>query len=330
MSVATPDELLATAPLFAGMAPEELADLARVAQPFELLPGDRLFRQGDTADSLYVVGSGRLEAVARLPAEREESLAAVGPGEVVGELALLSGGTRSATVHALEATTGVVIERQPFDRLRAALTPGGLAVMRRLWGVVCDRLRRRYAAIGLGLGDEGNREEASPSLARPQIGPATETDSLYASRLPLFSAFPTVELERLMSELGRLELGRGELLVRAGDRLDALYLTLRGAVEATIQRGERKQRLRLAGPGTVCAYLGLLDEEPSPVDCRTRERAVVLALPRARCHELLQEDDLLAHRFLNAVQQDLVQALRDANRRQATVISARAAHGPLV
>jgi len=73
----------------------------------------------------------------------------------------------------------------------------------------------------------------------------------------------------------------------------------------------------------VCAYLGLLDEGPSPVDCRTRERAVVLALPRAGFHSLLQRDDLFAHRFLNAVQVDLVQALRDAERRQASLISAR-------
>jgi hypothetical protein len=51
----TPAELLATLPLFAGLAPEELDDLARVAQPFQRLPGEHLFRQGDPADSLYAV-----------------------------------------------------------------------------------------------------------------------------------------------------------------------------------------------------------------------------------------------------------------------------------
>lgn len=326
MSEATPDELLATLPLFAGLAQEELTDLARVAQPFQRLPGERLFQQGDPADSLYVVESGRLEAVTRLPAERELSLAAIGPGEVIGELALVGGGTRSATVRAVEATAGVVIERHAFDSLRGSLTPGAVAVMRRLCGVVGERLRRRYAAIGHGLGEDGDRTRASPPPGRANVGPVTETERRYASRLPFFSAFPASDLERLLTELGRLELARGDLLVCAGDRLDVFYLTLRGAVEAMIQRGERKQRVRLAGPGTACAYLGLIDEGPGPVECRARERAVVLALPRARFHQLLLGDGPIARRFLDAVQRDLVQALRDAQRPQATLISARAAH----
>jgi CRP/FNR family transcriptional regulator, cyclic AMP receptor protein len=320
VSAASPVELLATAPLFAGLGREELADLAGVAQPFRRLRGELLFQHGEPADGLYVVESGRLESVARLPAERELSLAAIGPGEVIGELALLSGGRRTATVRAVEATAGVVIERGAFDSLRASYRPGARAVMRRLCGVVCDRLRRRYATIGQRLGED--TERALPPPVRPEVGAVTETERRYASRLPFFSRFPAGDLERLLTDMGRLELARGDLLVRAGDRPDALYLTLRGAVEATIQRRERKQRVRLAGPGTACAYLGLIDEGPGPVDCRARERAVVLASPRVCVRELLVAHDPLAHRFLDAVQQDLVQALRDAERRQATLISA--------
>lgn len=322
MSVATPEELLGTLPLFAGLAADELADLARVAQPFQAAPGEHLFRQGDPAHSLYVVEAGRLESVARLPAERELALAAIGPGEVIGELALLGGGNRTATVRAVEATSGLVIERRAFDSLRASLRPGARAVMRRLCSVVCDRLRRRYAAIEEALG--GDEEQSQPPPDRPHVRSVTETDRHYASRLPFFRPFSADDLERLLSDLGRLELTRGDLLVRAGDPLDAFYLTVRGAVEATIERREQKQRVRLAGPGAACAYLGLLDAGSSPVNCRARERAVILALPRAPFCRLLDGDDPLAHRFLDAVQQDLVQALRDAERRQATLISARA------
>jgi CRP-like cAMP-binding protein len=319
----TPVELLAAVPLFAGLAPEELSDLARVSQPFQRLPGEYLFRQGDAADSLYAVESGRLESLARLPGDRELSLGAIEAGEVIGELALLTGGTRTATVRAVEATAGVVIDRYAFDALRASLRPGARAVMRRLCGLVCDRLRRRYAALAHGLGETDGQANRRP--VRPQARPVSQTDQRYASRLPFFAAFPASDLERLLTEMGRLELERDQLLVRAGDPLEALYITLHGAVEATIQRGERTQRVRLAGPGTSCAYLSLIDEGPGPVDCRARERVVALALPRTRLHELLQGDDPLAHRLLDAIQHDLVHALRDANRRSATLISARAA-----
>jgi CRP/FNR family transcriptional regulator, cyclic AMP receptor protein len=320
---ASSSELLGTLPLFAGLAPDELGDLARVAQPFHLLRGEQLFRQGEPADGLYVIESGVLESVARLPAEQELSLAAIGPGEVIGELALVGGGSRTATVRAVEPTAGLVIERGAFDSLRASLRPGARAVMRRLCGVVCDRLRRCYAAIGEGLGSAEERPRLQTS--RPAVGAVTEADRQRAARLPFFAAFPASDLEKLLTGVGRLELARGDVLVSAGNPLDAFYLTLRGAVEATIQRGERKQRVRLAGPGTACAYLGLIDQAPTPVDCRARERAVVLALPAARFRDLLEEDDPLGHRFLDAVQQDLVEALRSADRRQATLISARAA-----
>lgn len=323
MSATTPEELLGALPVFAALGREELADLARVAQPFCRLPGERLFRQGDPADSLYVVESGRLEAVTHLPAERELALATIERGEVIGELALVSGGSRSATVRAVVPTAGFVIERHAFDSLRGSLSPGAVAVMRRLCGVVGERLRRRYAVVGDGLGEDEEEARGSLPSRRAEFDPVTETDRLFASRLPFFGAFPPGDLGRLLSEFGRVELARGDRLVCAGDRLDAFYLTLRGAVEATIQRGERKQRVRLAGPGTACAYLGLIDDGPGLIGCRARERALVLALPRVRFHELVSGDGLIARRFLDAVLRDLVDALRVAQRPQATLIAAK-------
>ena len=322
MSATPPEELLGALPLFAALGREELADLARVARPFERLPGERLFRQGDSADSLYVVASGRLEAVTHLPAERELSLATIERGEVIGELALVGGGSRSATVRAVEPTTGFVIERHAFDSLRGSLTPGAVAVMRRLCGVVGERLRRRYAVVGDGLGEDEEQARGSLRRRRAEFDPVTGTDRLFASCLPFFARFPPGDLGRLLSEFGRVELARGDRLVCAGDRLDAFHLTLRGAVEAMIQRGERKQRVRLAGPGTACAYLGLIDDGPGLVECRARERAVVLELPRGSFHALLSADRLIGRHFLDAVLRDLVEALREAQRPQAALIAA--------
>jgi predicted acylesterase/phospholipase RssA/CRP-like cAMP-binding protein len=98
--VATPRELLARAPLLAGAEPETLDELARSVRPIRVHAGEVLIREGQAADRLYVVRSGRL----RVLVEREDGPRAVrelGPGAAIGELALLTGSARSATVQAI-------------------------------------------------------------------------------------------------------------------------------------------------------------------------------------------------------------------------------------
>jgi CRP-like cAMP-binding protein len=316
-----PEDMLAKAELFSGLGPEELTDLVRVAQRFDCRPGEHLFKQGDSADSICVVESGRLECTTRLPAQRELSLSVVGPGDVIGELALLGGGTRSATITALEPTVGVVIDRRGLDSLRAARRPGGVAVAGRLRTLVCTRLRRRYEAIGAELGEDASPDER-PAPERSQFARVTDADRHLAARVPFFVGFPSRDLHCLLDEARCMEVARGAELLRAGDQPSLFYVTLRGAVEAAVERRHLKQRVRLAGPGTACAYLGVIDEGPSPVDCRARERAVLLTLPPVRVRELVAADDPMARRFTDALDRDLVHALRDAERRQATLVAA--------
>jgi predicted acylesterase/phospholipase RssA len=98
--VATPRELLALAPLLAGADTETLDELARSVRPIRVHAGEILIREGQAADRLYVVRSGRL----RVLVEREDGPRAVrelGPGAAIGELALLTGSARSATVQAI-------------------------------------------------------------------------------------------------------------------------------------------------------------------------------------------------------------------------------------
>jgi predicted acylesterase/phospholipase RssA len=97
---AAPRELLARAPLLAGAEPETLDELARRARPVRVQAGELLIREGEAADRLYLVRSGRL----RVLVERDDGPRAVrelGPGAAIGELALLTGSARSATVQAI-------------------------------------------------------------------------------------------------------------------------------------------------------------------------------------------------------------------------------------
>ena len=63
--------------------------------------GELLVREGDAADCLYVLVSGRLQAFSRDGRGEETIYGKIGPGETVGEMALVSNQVRSASVRAL-------------------------------------------------------------------------------------------------------------------------------------------------------------------------------------------------------------------------------------
>ena len=97
---------LASTELCRGLPSESLAQLAQDAQLIELQNGELLIKQGEVGDCLYLVIDGRLEAQLQTDDSppRIVSLARIGPGESVGELAVLSNDTRACNVVAIRDT----------------------------------------------------------------------------------------------------------------------------------------------------------------------------------------------------------------------------------
>jgi predicted acylesterase/phospholipase RssA len=86
-------------PLFAGLPEAAVAQLAAGATLRRVRAGEWLFRQGDAGEHIYVVVSGRLEAI--VESSRPEQVVRVhGRGELIGELAFITGWARSASVRA--------------------------------------------------------------------------------------------------------------------------------------------------------------------------------------------------------------------------------------
>jgi CRP/FNR family transcriptional regulator, cyclic AMP receptor protein len=93
--------LLKRVPLFSELSPEELDRIARVAVPRSFPKGVRVFHEGDHSDACYIVRSGDLRVTREHPDGRAIALATLGPGDIFGELAMLDGEARSASVEAL-------------------------------------------------------------------------------------------------------------------------------------------------------------------------------------------------------------------------------------
>jgi CRP-like cAMP-binding protein len=114
---------LMSVPLFDRLDPAELAEVTRILEVRRLIASEEVFHEGDAGDAWYVVFEGRVQVV-----EESEGLvheiAAIRRGGAFGEMAVLDGQPRSATVRACEPTTLFRFREARFSEL---LDEGSLA-----------------------------------------------------------------------------------------------------------------------------------------------------------------------------------------------------------
>jgi NTE family protein/lysophospholipid hydrolase len=116
-----------------------LTDLEAELEPVSLYGGEWLMREGDPGDSIYIVISGRLRVMRRTSGSEHSVLAELGPGETVGEMALIAGEPRSADVRAVRDTQLARLSRPAIERL---LTRHPMATLLLLARGPVSRVRR--------------------------------------------------------------------------------------------------------------------------------------------------------------------------------------------
>ncbi len=141
------EHLFGTTALFMNLATEEIRELLRVAERITLESGEALFSQGEEASALYVLQSGEVQVRAASELGEDIVLAMLGPGSVIGELALIDGGPRSATVEAISDCLVYRLEREAFDALREQRRPAAYKVILGLAASVDARRRQAEARI---------------------------------------------------------------------------------------------------------------------------------------------------------------------------------------
>ena len=114
----SPTGLLRRVPLFAELEPSDLERISRVAVPRAFPEGTRVFHEGDRSDACYIVRTGSFRVTREHSDGRAITLANLGPGDIFGELAMLDGEVRSASV---EATSDGELLALPGGDVRALL-----------------------------------------------------------------------------------------------------------------------------------------------------------------------------------------------------------------
>jgi anion transporter len=228
-------------PIFSGLSREDIAKVMGKMEEISFGAGATIFSQGDQGDAFYLIQSGTVQVVLESRAGNSEIVAILGPQDWFGEMALLSGEPRSATIHTVKDTTLWRLRREDWDELIEKHSTWLLQF--------CATLSKRLSYVDRQY---STGREAFNSLA----------EEFYASRSPeeqeffrqaslldtldedtLTKFFHTESLPKLLTELGNsqfplirhLENGKYELHSFFRDFLREKLLAVEGA--------DAKQRL---------------------------------------------------------------------------------------
>jgi CRP/FNR family transcriptional regulator, cyclic AMP receptor protein len=129
---------LALVPIFASLSDGDRQALAETCRRRHFRLGQVLFHEGDPGSALYLLLSGQVKIVRESSEDGEIILHVCGPGECLGEMALLDGAPRSATAEALERVEALMLYREEF----LALLDRRPTVARAMMGSLAERVRR--------------------------------------------------------------------------------------------------------------------------------------------------------------------------------------------
>jgi len=167
---------LRKSPLFEGLSDSELQQLMEDAKPVSLRAGEYLMKQGDPGDAAFVVVNGEFE-INKQSGQSVIKIDVRNPGDVLGEMALLSSSPRSASVVAITDCEVLRISPEAFENLLSTSSTAALAVLH--W--VMNRLsqndallhqQERMAALGTlsaGLAHELNNPAAAAQRSAAEL-----------------------------------------------------------------------------------------------------------------------------------------------------------------
>ena len=308
-------EFLATVPLLEGREEADLVALARVMRRRTVPEGENLWHQGDYAREMVLIVDGAVSASVRVSGYRTVEIGRSGPGEIVGLIGVLDGDGHATSVRVTETATVLALGRLDFAALLAGQHPSAFRLKRHLAWLLAARLRSQLGYLAVTLGGETAGPPAQDAARTCEdLEDCRPPDSKYVRRMATFHDFDPLALWGFLTSGRYVRCPPGRTLLAEGAPSTAYYLTINGAVEKVLIRGNRRIRVGLAGPGKAFGYESLIDGRPSPVTAITRERALLLVVPRDLFAQLFNGEDAVSRGFLDVIQKDLMATLRETLR----------------
>ena len=138
--------LIAEIPVFKELNAEDTKILSQYLFPKELQMGGLVCKEGQHGSFLSFVASGELEIVKTLD-DKEVIISTISEGDSLGEMALIDGLTRSATVRACKASTILILRRDDFNTLLTKHPEVGIKILKGISRLLSLNLRKASAQI---------------------------------------------------------------------------------------------------------------------------------------------------------------------------------------
>lgn len=296
------EQLVRSIPLFQWVDAAEVGEIAALLKPVDLTPGDILFRQGEPGAAMWLLGAAPEVTISTVPPgqARPVAVAYARAGEVVGEMALIDDGPRSATAVVTAGGLAHRIDTEAFNALRSGFRPAAFKVLRRLSVDLCKRLRATNERI-VPSGKGG--VETAPLM--PGLRPNVEMLEAF----PAFATLPQVVRLALSQKLELFEFPEITPLFAEGEESDGAWFLVSGEVSV----GRNGKTLANLGPGSVFGIVSAIDSGTRSASCLTTGPAVLFRLKEKDFDALFAAGNRFAFQLVDLVARQLVAALRHAN-----------------
>ncbi len=245
---------------FLVLSEEARSALASAVQPLEFRAGATVVREGDPPEDAYAILTGRVRVVA---GEHLRTLATMDAPALVGEMSVLSGEPRSATVLAAAPLRAL---RIPASALREAIGSS-------------DAFASELEAFAAARAGNNFLRRSSP-----------------------FADLPSAAIEALAAKIRPAEFAAGDLLFNQGERGDDVFLLRSGQVEVMRGASGAERRIGALGPGAFVGEVAALTGAPRSASVRAVSKVRAFRLAAEDVRPIVKQYRTALGRFETAMQ----------------------------
>ena len=233
------DAILRRSSLFRFLPEEHFGRLRALLREEHFEFGDVIVKQGEEADAFYLLTSGRARVLKETEQGEEIPLSALRPGEGFGEMALISGGVRNASVRCSMAVDAVRIDRKDFLALIAQFP------------------------------------EVKKSI---ELTARSRTVHGFLYEFSNFGRLTGRALQAFLERLQPVTFAKGEIFIREGDPPGPMFIVQEGKVRVYTEKGGRARNLAYYRAGDFFGELSALKDAPRAASVEAMSGCQLLAL----------------------------------------------------